>query len=117
MKPGLIAVLVCLASPAIAAEDVMSTRYGNTTVAIDVHGAESRTWYNADHTFASTQGGVQLKGTWSLEGNTLCRHYDVAPPGAPNPYCFPADKLRRVGERWTVGEGERKMSLTLVEGR
>jgi hypothetical protein len=68
MKPGLIAVLVCLASSAIAAEDVMSTRYGNTTVAVDIHGAESRTWYDADHTFASIQGSLQLKGTWSLAG-------------------------------------------------
>jgi len=115
-----IAVIASFAFPALATpatpDDPMAGYYGNT--AISTGGmAEVHILYNQDHTFVMNVPAFALrfKGTWSLNGGTLCFNYDVPPPGVTNPDCGPVE-AHKVGDTWTekADDGERK--LTLVAG-
>ena len=106
-----------LSVSAFAKDDVMASRYGNTTVATRSDGAVIKLWYNADHTWAGDMGGMHVGGTWKVENGTLCVSYhDPVPPGAANPNCSPA-MPRKVGDHWSVGDGAAKMDVTLVAGK
>ncbi len=100
-------------SAASAQDDVMASRYGNTTVVKTGSGHEVHTYYNADHTFTGNvvDVGFRLKGTWAVDGGTLCLTYDPPPPGMTNPVCQPVVD-HKVGDSWTTGDN----SATLVAG-
>lgn len=104
-------------SVAFAADDVMATRYGNTTVSTDAKGVETKVYYNADHTFTFKSGTQSGKGTWKIDGANICLTYDAASaqPGVPNPLCLPVT-ARKVGDTWTTGEGDQKRTVKLVAG-
>jgi hypothetical protein len=101
---------------ASAADDVMAGFYGNTTVSTGGV-AEVHTVYSADHTFMMSVPafGMQFKGTWALNGSTLCRTFETAPPGQPNPLCTPV-AAHKVGDTWTVTNGNETRNVTLVKG-
>jgi hypothetical protein len=107
------------ATAALAADDVMASRYGNTTMVTDATGMVSKVWYNADHTFTGTRGSVAFKGAWKVDNSTVCLTYDTPPKMGnttmPNPSCHPV-QARKVGDTWTVGEGTNKLTVTLVKG-
>lgn len=100
---------------AVAADDVMATRYGNTTVSTDSKGVETKVYYNADHTFTFKSGTTAGKGTWKVDGGAICLTYEAAPAGMPNPLCVPVAE-RKVGDTWTTGEGDQKRTVKLVAG-
>ena len=121
MKSVLIAAALALSPlPVLAgaahADDVMASAYGNTTVATGGM-FETRTHYNADHTFTMTipERNAEMKGTWSLDGANVCRTFEAPPPGVPNPLCTPVE-AHKVGDTWTVRTPAGPRTVTLVAG-
>lgn len=98
-----------------AEEDVMASRYGNTTVSTNAKGEVTKAYYNADHTMTSVIGGKTFKATWTLKDGIVCRIYEHPLPSMTNPDCRPVQP-RKVGESWSVGSGADKMDLKLVPG-
>jgi hypothetical protein len=82
-------------------DDIMGTRYGNTTLLHETLGT-NRIWYNQDHTFTASNWILSVSGKWEIkDGKTICLHYDKTPPLHPNPECEPVD-AHKVGDKWQV---------------
>jgi hypothetical protein len=98
------------------ADDIMASRYGNTTVATGGM-AETHSVYDPDHTFVmkAPAFGLEFKGTWAIQGANLCRIFEAPPPGVTNPLCTPAE-AHKVGDSWTVTNGDETRTVTLVQG-
>ncbi|HUO89056.1 MAG TPA: hypothetical protein VMU08_07770 [Rhizomicrobium sp.] len=112
-------VALAFAAPAFADEDVMASRYGNTTDSVDSQGIHTKLYYSADHTFKADVGGMQVHGTWKADGGTICLTF-VDPPAnlpstMPNPTCLPV-VAHKVGDTWTTGEGPMKRTVSLKAG-
>lgn len=108
------AIVVSFASVAFAGEDVMATRFGNTTITKDGAGNEVHLYYAADHTFQVKTNGQTASGTWKVDGATICLTYAnpaVLPAGTPNPTCVPVS-AHKVGDTWTAGP----YTVSLVAG-
>ncbi len=84
-------------------DDIMGTRYGNTTLVHETLGT-SRIWYNKDHTFTAANWIMSVSGKWEIkDGKTICLHYnDPAPPLHPNPECE-SIAAHKIGDKWTLG--------------
>jgi hypothetical protein len=113
MRTILLAAAVLMFSASLAfADDIMATRYGNTTISTDASGVQSKLYYSADGTFTGKQAGMNFKGTWKLDGSgNICLTTDPALPGQPNPLCVPV-AAHKVGDSWTAGG----RTITLVQG-
>jgi len=115
MRRFVVAILSALAptSLALAQGDVMTGTYGNTVVVHTDSGHEVHIYYNADHTFTGkvVDVGFNLKGTWAVDGDTLCRTYDPVPPTVTNPVCQPIE-AHNIGDNWQVGNN----TATLMQG-
>jgi hypothetical protein len=105
---------------AVAAEDPMAGRYGNTVVTTTADGKEAgRTYYNADGTFSRKTPAGEVKGTWKLDGDKLClTQTEPAPPAGAAATCIPAHGGKKVGDSWdvTLPDGT-KLKATLQKGR
>ena len=101
---------VLLSAPALA-DDVMASRYGNTTVSTDASGVQSKLYYNADGTFTGKQGDQSFNGTWKLDGGNICLSFAQPVPGAANPTCLPV-AAHKVGDTWKTGD----RTVSLVQG-
>jgi hypothetical protein len=97
-------------------DDVMAGYYGNTAVSTGGR-AELHTTYNADHTFVMKVPayGMEFKGTWAVNGSTLCRTYETPPPGVSNPLCTPIEP-HKVGDTWSITADGNTRTITLVQG-
>ena len=104
------------ASDAWAADNVMQNYFGNTAIATGGI-ADTHSVYSPDNTFVMTVPafGAQFKGTWKVDGSTLCRTYDTPPPGVANPLCTPVE-AHKIGDSWTVTANGRMRTVTLVKG-
>ena len=76
--------------------------------------------YRADHTFDVTATAMgrsfNAKGTWKIDDKgQLCRTYETAPPGMPNPLCIPAEP-HKIGDSWSVTFNGRARTMTLKAG-
>lgn len=116
-----VAALALSTTLAIAADDPMASRYGNTVVAKGADGKEvGRSYYNSDGTLTrKTADGKETKNTWKLENGKVCiTQTDPAPPATMAPVClaFPGEK--KVGDSWdvTLPDGT-KVTATLQKGR
>jgi hypothetical protein len=99
-----------LASTAAFADDIMAPRYGNTVIATDPGGVQTKIYYKAGGTFTGKQGTLSFSGTWTLDAsNKLCLNFTPVPPGATNPTCLPAS-AHKVGDTWAGG------TVSLVAG-
>src|SRR6202012_5438942 len=101
-------------TPALAAgDDPMANFYGNTIVTTGGM-AEIHSNYNADHTFTMSAPSYHMsfKGTWKLDGANVCRTFETAPPGTPNPLCTPLES-HNVGDTWTATKDGQTRTLTL----
>lgn len=105
-----VAFAVMSAVPALA-DDIMASRYGNTTVTTDANGVESRLYYNADGAFTGKQAGATFNGTWKLDGGNICLTFAQPVPGAANPTCLPV-AAHKVGDTWKTGD----RTVSLVQG-
>ncbi len=100
---GAVAALALSAGAAMAGEEVMASRFGNTTITSDASGASTKIYYEADHSFTGVQGEQQLAGTWAMQGSNVCLTFtSEPPPGYPNPICAPAS-AHNVGDTWQAG--------------
>ena len=66
------AVATMFATAAVADDSALASRYGNTTITKDAAGHETHLYYAADGTFSGKQGDVAFKGTWKIDGGTIC---------------------------------------------
>jgi hypothetical protein len=110
------------AAPALAADDVMSGYFGNTTISTGgMMSPEIRTHYRADHSFdltGSMAGMSQsFKGTWEMKGDQLCRTFvGDMPPNTTNPVCTPMTP-HRIGDAWSMtGKDGKTRDIKLVAG-
>lgn len=100
---GAVAALALSAGAAMAGEEVMASRFGNTTITSDASGASTKIYYEADHSFTGVQGDQQLAGTWAMQGSNVCLTFtSEPPPGYPNPICAPTS-AHNVGDTWQAG--------------
>jgi hypothetical protein len=96
-----------VATAAVAADDIMASRYGNTTVIKDASGVTNKVHYKADGTLDGTQGGAAFTGTWKLDGKgKIC--VTAVPAGT---LCTPVYP-HKVGDTWTAGG----YAISLVAG-
>jgi len=93
------------------AEDMMATRYGNTTITRTSDGVENHVYYNSDGTFTAKQGDATTQGTWAIKGGTICLTANPPIPNTPNPACAPLS-AHQVGDTWTAGP----YTVSLVAG-
>ena len=105
-----VALVLFAAGPAFA-DDIMASRYGNTTVSTDKNGVKSMIYYAADGTFTGKQAGQSFNGTWKLDGSNICLTFAQPVPGAANPTCLPV-AAHKVGDTWTAGD----RTVSLVQG-
>jgi opacity protein-like surface antigen len=117
MKTFLLAAFLAVlcAAPALAAEDVMASFYGNTAVStggpVEIH-----THYRADHTFDFVGSAMFMshtfRGTWVLDGKgNICRTYiGDLPPDTTNPSCAPI-VAHKLGDTWKSKDGVRTITL------
>lgn len=99
-------------TPEVLAALAAASRVGNTVVAKDPDGTETRIFWRPNHTFRATRPGWKTEGSWLVKGRELCLHYDVARPNMGSDECMPNAGPRKVGEVW--GMADRK--VTMVEG-
>jgi len=93
------------------AADVMAARYGNTTIATDPKGVETKLYYKADGTLTGKQGSLNFTGTWKVAEGKVCLHTTPSVPGMEEPFCRPVAS-HKVGETWTSGD----RTVKLVQG-
>jgi hypothetical protein len=105
------AIVVVSASAALAGDEVLASRFGNTTITKDASGAEIHIYYAADHTLTGKQGTIAFKGTWKIDSGTICLTLDPAIPNTPNPNCVPVSD-HKVGDTWGAGP----YTVSLVAG-
>ena len=100
-------------SHAFAADDIMASRFGNTTMATDSKGVQTKIYYQADGTLTSKQGNMTFKGTWKVDANNkLCLTFtQQSPEGMSNPFCVAA-AAHKVGDTWKSED----RTVTLVKG-
>jgi hypothetical protein len=115
MIRGILIVAAVFAAPplALAQDEVMAARFGNTTVTHTDSGHEVHMYYNADHSFTGkvVDVGFPVKGTWAVDAGTVCLTYNPPPPSVTNPVCQPVAP-HNLGDTWTVG----KNTVTLMKG-
>lgn len=106
------AAVLALSTSLAFADDVMATRYGNTTITTDASGVQSKIYYSADGTFTGKQGAATFSGSWKLDSsNTICLTFNTPVPGAANPTCTPV-AAHKVGDTWSAAG----RTITLVQG-
>jgi hypothetical protein len=105
------AIVIATASTALAGDEVLASRFGNTTISKAADGTENHIYYAADHTLTGKQGTTAFKGTWKIDGGTICLTFDPAVPNTPNPTCVPVSD-HKVGDTWSAGP----YTVSLVAG-
>jgi hypothetical protein len=113
------AALVVASVPAYA-DDIMANYIGNTVIAQNQLGV-SKVHYRANHTFGGVASGkageIQLSGSWNIDGKgQLCRRYENAPVGSPNPFCTPWES-HKIGDTWTMSANGQTAQVSLVAGK
>lgn len=95
------------------ADDIMASRYGNTTMATDAQGVQTKIYYQADGTLTAKQGDMSYKATWKVDAaNKLCLTFSgMAPKGMTNPFCVTV-AAHKVGDTWKADD----RTVTLVKG-
>jgi hypothetical protein len=113
MRKVLLGIAVLAFSSSIAfADDIMASRYGNTTITTNPQGLQTKIYYKADGTFTGSQNGQSFGGTWKIDSsNMICLTFDPVPQGVQNPTCAPV-AAHKVGDSWSAAG----FTVTLVQG-
>jgi hypothetical protein len=106
-----LAALCLVSTSAMAADDPMATRIGNTTLVIQPSGAAVHMLYRADHSFVAKSARGQVVGQWTLANGSLCLQFKTPVAGIGDKECGPADS-HAVGDVWLLGGRH----LTLIQG-
>ena len=103
----LVAAASCVATAALASDDVMAARFGNTTITRDANGITNKIHYKADGTLDGTQGDATFTGTWKLDDKgRICVSTLVS-----GTLCTPIS-AHQVGDTWKAGG----FTVTIVPG-
>jgi hypothetical protein len=100
-------------TPDVLAALAASSRVGNTVVAKDPDGTETRLYWRPGHTFSATRPGWKTEGTWVVKGSSLFLHYNVPRPNMGSDEEMKNATPRKVGEVW--GMADRKVTLVAGE--
>lgn len=100
-------------TPDVLALLAAASRVGNTVVAKDPDGTETRLYWRPDHTFAATRPGWTTEGTWGVKGSSLFLHYNIPRPNMGSDEEMANATPRKVGEVW--GMADRKVTLVAGE--
>lgn len=113
MRKILIAAAMLAVSSSFAfADDVMASRYGNTTITTDDKGVVTKLYYAAGGTFTGKQAAVDFNGTWTIgPPGTICLVFPQKVEGMTSPFCAPV-VAHKVGDKWTAAGH----SLSLAQG-
>ena len=108
-------------SLALAADDPMASRYGNTLVIKGADGKEViRLYYDQGGALSTKSAdGKTTKGVWKLDGDKICvTQTEPAPPPEMKPQCTPFTGAHKVGDTWEVTRPDgTKLTATLQQGR
>lgn len=99
-------------TPEVNAALAAAARVGNTIVAKDPDGTETRLYWRPDGTFSATRPGWKTDGTWKVSGSSLLLHYDVPRPNMGSDEEMKNATPRKVGEVWGMADRQ----VTLVAG-
>jgi hypothetical protein len=111
-KIWLAAAALAFSSSLAFADDIMASRYGNTTIATDASGVQTKLYYKADGTFTGNRSGQSFTGTWKLDGaGNVCLNFAQTIEGLTNPTCVPIS-MHKVGDTWSGGG----RTVSLVQG-
>ena len=112
MRTMILAATLAALSVSLAwGDDVMTSRYGNTTIATDSKGVQTKLYYSADGTLTGKQSEMSFKGAWKIANIQLCLTFTTTVPGMSNPFCVTV-AAHKVGDTWQGGG----RSVTLVKG-
>ena len=100
-------------TPEVLAALAAAARVGNTIVAKDPDGTETRLYWRPDHSFSATRPGWKTEGTWRVGGSSLFLHYNIARPNMGTDEEMKNATPRKVGEVW--GMADRKVILVAGE--
>ena len=89
-----------------------ASRVGNTVVAADPDGTETRIYWRPDHTFSARRPGWQSEGTWQVKGSQLCLHYNIARPKMGSDECMASATPHKIGDVWGMDDRH----VTLLQG-
>lgn len=112
------AALALSASLAMAADDPMASRVGNTTVVTNAKGEVTKLMYNKDGTVTIVQpDGAKVTGKWAVKDGKLC----ITPDGGPmkgKEQCNAFDPSKKAGDSWemTAADGS-KVKIAIVAGQ
>lgn len=113
-----VAVAAFSASLAMAADDPLASRYGNTTVVTNAKGEVTKLTYNKDGTMAIVQpDGSKITGKWAVKDGKLC----ITPDGGPvagKEQCNPFDPSKKAGDSWEITAADSsKVKVAIVAGQ
>jgi hypothetical protein len=107
--------ILAVAAAALAGDDdIMATRYGNTTVIKDMLGT-SYVHYNKDHSFNANSWLGDVSGTWKIENGKMCLYAEKYPITYRLKYSIPECgeiSVHKVGDKWKEGSRD----FELVQG-
>lgn len=112
------AAAVASAAAFAGGEDVMATRFGNTTIIKDLLGT-SYVHYRKDHTFDATSWLGDVSGTWKIENGKICLYAEKHPALYSLKYSNPeCDVIERhnVGDKWKQEKGDFELVKGIVNG-
>ena len=95
-----LAPLAAMAADSAGDDDIMGTRYGNTTLVHETLGT-SHIYYKQDHTFTGGNWILDVSGKLKIENGQICLYYDKTPPMHPNPECDKVEK-HAIGDKWKL---------------
>lgn len=113
-----VAAVAFSASLAMAADDPMASRYGNTVTVTNAKGEVTKLMYNKDGTMSVVQAdGTKGTGKWAMKDGKLCITADGGPM-AGKEQCAPFTAGKKVGDTWeqTVADGS-KVKVAIVAGQ
>lgn len=99
-------------TPEALAAMAAAARVGNTIVAKDPDGTETRLYWRPDHTFSAIRPNWKTEGTWRVTGSSLFLHYNVPRPGMGSDEEMKNAAPRKIGEVWGMADRQ----VTLLSG-
>jgi YD repeat-containing protein len=113
-----VAALALSTSLAIAADDPMAGRYGNTTTVTNAKGEVTKLQYNKDGTMAVIlPDGTKGAGKWVIKDGKLCVTADAGPM-KDKEQCNQLVGGKKAGDSWeiTMADGS-KAKIAIVAGQ
>ena len=115
----LFAAAAAFAVASAAQADPFAGAYGNTINVTQPDGSKGTAYFNPDKTFEEHRDGKVIKGTFEVNGDTVCKNIlDPVPtnPGMAKICSKAAD--HKVGDTWTEATPDGKtITLSITAGR